>query len=169
MNGRRFAVWTAVGTAGLVLALILAGSAHGLALLAYVLFLGALGLAVLAGRLREELGPAPPFEWLIASPARAVEPIEQLETLSRTLSAAGWNQTELHHRLRPPVREIVAARLSRRYGIDLNSEPERARKLLGDGRAWDLARPDRERPEDRYARGWSRRELAELLDELEAI
>jgi hypothetical protein len=169
MNGWRFAVWAAVGTVGVVLALILAGSAHGLALLAYVLFLDALALAVLADELWAALAPAPPFEWLIAHPARAPEPIEQFETLSRTLSAAGWNQTELHYRLRPPVREIVTARLSRRYGIDLNSEPERARKLLGDGRTWELARPDREPPADRYARGWSRRELAELLDELEAI
>jgi len=169
MSAWRFAVWAAVGTVGVVLALILAGSAHGLALLAYVLFLGALALAVLADELWAALAPAPPFEWLIAHPARAPEPIEQFETLSRTLSAAGWNQTELHYRLRPPVREIVAARLSHRYGIDLTSEPERVQKLLGDGRAWELARPDRERPEDRYARGWSRSELAELLDELEAI
>jgi len=169
MSAWRTGVWVIAATIGVVTALLLAGSAHGLALLAYVLFLGALALAILVGRVRAALPVALEVERLHAHPARAAEPIEQLETLSRTLSAAGWNQAELHYRLRPVVRAIVAARLSRRHGVDLDREPERARMLLGDGRTWELARPDREPPEDRYARGWSRHELAELIDELEAI
>jgi hypothetical protein len=169
MTARRVAAFALIATVGVVLALLLAGSSHGLALLAYVLFLGALGLAVGLAHLEVLLPEAPEFERLLArEPGPAVQ-IEQFETLSRTLFAAGWDQTELHYRLRPPIREIVSARLSRRYGVDLDRQPERARELLGVGRAWELARPERERPEDPYARGWSRRELEELLDELEAI
>jgi hypothetical protein len=169
VSGWRAVAWAVFGTVGVVVALVLAGSSHGLALLAYVLFLGALALLNLTARLRATLPAEPDFEQLLGRSDRGAEPIEQLETLSRTLSAAGWNQSELHYRLRPPVREIVAARLSRRHGVDLDRQPERARALLGDGRAWELVRPDRERPQDRSARGWSRRELSELLDELEAI
>jgi hypothetical protein len=156
-------------TVGVVLALVLAGSSHGLALLAYVLFVGALGLAVLAGRLRAALPEAPRFEGLLARETRPGEPIGQLETIVRTLSGAEWIQAELHYRLRPLVREIAAARLSRRHGVDLDRQPERARALIGEGRVWELVRPEREPPEERHARGWSRAELEELIDELERV
>jgi hypothetical protein len=169
MSGWRLAATAALATVGVVLALLLAGSSHGLALLAYVLFLGALALAALVGRLKAELPVAARFERLLAREPPAVAPVAQFETISRTLSVAGSNQVELHHRLRPLVREIALARLSRGHGVALEHEPERAREIVGDGRVWELVRPDREPPDDRLARGWSRRELAELLDELEAI
>lgn len=158
-----------VATIGVVLALLLAGSADGLALLAYVLFLAALALTVLVDRLQEALPPARELDRLLSRPSRREEPIGQLETLTRVLSSATWSQRDVHYRLRPATREIASALLSRRYGVDLDRQPERARALLGDGVAWELARPDRDPPEDGYGRGWSRRELAELLEELEAI
>ena len=67
--------------------------------------------------------------------------MEQLETVKRLVTLAGSSRSDLL-RLRPLVREIVAARLSRRYGVDLEREPERAEALLGKGRAWELVRPD---------------------------
>ena len=169
MSGWRLAATAVVATAGVVLALLLAGSSHGLALLAYVLFLGTIALVLLVGRLQVALPVAEQFERLLAREPQAAAPVAQFETISRTLSAAGWNQNELHYRLRPLVREIALARLSRGHGIDLEREPERVRSLIGEGRVWELARPDREPPEDRRGRGWSRPELAELLEELEAI
>lgn len=169
MSGWRATATVLAATAGLVLALLFAGSSHGLALLAYLFFLGALALAVLIGRLQAELPVAAPFERLLTTAPRSAGPVEQLETIRRTLSAAGWNQAELHYRLRPLVRGIVVARLSRRHGVDLDREPERARALVGEGRVWELVRPGREPPDDRYARGWSRRAQEELLDELERI
>ncbi len=156
-------------TAGVVLALLLAGWSDGLALLAYVLFVGAVAMVVLAGRLRAELPPSTPFEWLLAAAPQRVEPVGQLETIRRGLAAAGWSRGELHYRLAPMIREIAAARLSRRHGVDLDRQPERARALIGGGRVWELVGPRRRPPEDRYASGWSRRELEELLDELEGI
>jgi hypothetical protein len=156
-------------TVGVVLALLLAGWSDDLALLAYVLFVGAVAILVLAGRLRAALPPAMPFEELLAVAPRRVEPVEQLETIRRGLAAASWSRGELHYRLAPMIREIAAARLSRRYGVDLGRQPERARALIGDGRVWELAGPRNGPPENRYASGWSRRELEELLDELEGI
>jgi hypothetical protein len=165
----RVGVAAVAGTVGVVLALVLAGSSHGLALLAYVLFLGALALAALAGRLRAALPEAPRFEALLVRETRMDEPIGQLETILRTLSGAEWIQTELHYRLRPLVREITAARLSRQYGVDLDRQPEQARALIGEGRVWELVRPEREPPEERHAHGWSRAELEELVDQLERV
>ncbi len=156
-------------TAGVMLALLLAGWSDGVALLAYVLFVGAIALLVLARRLRAALPPATPFERLLAAAPRRMEPVGQLETIRQGLAAAGWSRGELHYRLAPMIREIAAARLSRHHGIDLDRQPERARALIGDGRVWELAGPRSGPPEDRYASGWSRRELEELLDELEGI
>ena len=156
-------------TVGVVMALLLAGWSQGLALLAYVLFLGAVTLVGLIGQLRAALPSAPRFERLLGAAAEQVEPVGQLETIKRGLAAAGWSQGELHYRLAPMVREVAAARLSRRHGIDLDRQPELARTLIGEGRVWELVRPGRERPDNWYAAGWSRRELEELLDELEGI
>jgi len=157
------------GTAGVVLALLLAGWSHGLVLLAYVLFVSAVALLVLAGRLRAALPPATPFEELLAAAPWRVQPVGQLESIRQGLAAASWSRGELHYRLAPMIREIAAARLSRRHGVDLDRQPERARALIGDGRVWELAGPRRGPPENRRAGGWSRRELEELLDELEEI
>jgi hypothetical protein len=169
MSGWRIAALVVASTVGVVVALLFAGSAHGLTLLAYVLFLGALAVTVLVAQLAALLPVAPPFEQLLARAPRSEAPVEQLETMQKIVTAAGWNQAELHYRLRPVVREVLAARLSRRHGIDPDREPERARAVVGDGRVWELARPDRDPPEDRYQRGWSRRDLEELLDELESV
>ena len=169
MNGWKVAVTVLAATAGVVIALLLAGWAHGLALLAYVLFLGAVALAALAGQLSGALPPARRSGQLPGAPPERADAIGQLEMIRRVLGAAGWSAGELHHRLAPMVREVAAARLSRRHGVDLDRQPERARALIGGGRVWELVRPGRERPDDWRARGWSRQELEALLDELEGI
>ena len=127
--------------AGLVIALLLAGWSHGVVLLAYVLLVGAITLLVLVGRLRAALPPAIPVDRLLAAAPQPVEPVGQLETIRRGLTEAGMSQAELHYRLAPMIREIAAARLSRRHGVDLDRQPERARALIGDGRVWELAGP----------------------------
>lgn len=169
MSAWKVAATVLAGTAGVVLALLLAGRSGGLALLAYVLFLAAVALAVLAVRIRDEVPAATRLERLLAVTARRPEPVRQLETIRRELAAAGRSQGELHYRLGPVVREIAAARLSRSQGVDLDRQPERAQALIGAGRVWELARPGRERPDNLRSGGWSRRELAALLDELERI
>ena len=74
----------------------------------------------------------------------------------------------LHYRIRPELREIAAYRLSSRRGIDLDGEPDAARRLLGP-EAWELVRPDREPPADRLGPGSSLRELAAAVDALERV
>jgi len=165
----RPALLVLAATVALGVALTLTGAANGLALLVYVLFLAAVAFALLVARLRAGLPPAADFERLLAGPGRRPTDVEQFETVKRRVAIASYSQLDLHSRLRPLVRDIVAARLLRRHGVDLEREPERAATIIGEGRAWELARPDREPPADRFARGWSVRELEQLVEELEGL
>lgn len=168
MSRTRGAVLAGLGTAALLVALALAGGARGLALYGYVVFLGSLGLAWLLGGVRSAADGTPPIASLLhRRPARDGR-VQQLEILARQLAAGQSSAFELHRRLRPLVREIAAARLARHHGVDLDRLPDRARELLGP-RSWELARPDREPPQERFARGWAADEIAGLVDELERI
>jgi hypothetical protein len=66
------------------------------------------------------------------------------------------------------VRRIAGELLAARRGIDLDTEPEAARRLLGD-EAWELVRPDREPPQNRYAPGIETAALATVVTSLEAL
>jgi hypothetical protein len=151
-----------------VTGLVLAGVGNGLALLAYVLFVAAVLFAWLIGRLTGVLSPAPDFERLLARRGRPESRVEQLETVKRWVTLAGSSRSDLLQ-LQPVVREIAAARLSRRYGIDLDREPERARSVLDGSRTWQLVGPESRTATDRRAPGWSRPELEQLVEELENL
>jgi hypothetical protein len=146
----------------------LAGVGNGLALLAYVLSMAALVFVWVIGRLRAALPPAPDFQRLLATKEPPEMAVEQLETVKRLVALAGASRFDLF-RLRPLVREIVSARLSRRYGVALERDPDRAETLLQSSRAWGLLGPDSALPVDRDAPGWSRHELEQLIEELENL
>ena len=167
MNGWKAAVVAVAGAGGLAAAVAYGGGWQGLGVLVYTLVAGSVTVMALTRRLRVALPPAARFERLAAAVPPQPEPVRQLETIRRGLSAASWTDAELRLRLGPMVREIAAARLSRGHGIDLDRQPELARAVLGEGRVWELAGPGP--PPGREPRGWSARELTELLDELEAI
>jgi hypothetical protein len=165
VKGRRPFVLAALGTLAFALAFVLADDAHGLALLAYVLFVGALAAGVLSSRLGDALPRARPFDELL--PQREwtrAQPVQQLEAIRRDLHDAGRGAVDARSTLRPLVRAIVAARLARGHGIDVTLQPERARDLLHGSRAWALLHDDGE-----AAQRWSRRELEELVGELERL
>jgi hypothetical protein len=75
---------------------------------------------------------------------------------------------DLHHRLRPRLRDLARDLLLSRRGVSLDEEPEAARRLVGD-QAWELVRADRRAPEDRLARGIPRSELADVVQALERV
>jgi hypothetical protein len=154
-------------TVALIVALTLAGAAHGLALLAYVLFLAAAALVIVIERLRTVL---PQTRFKRSTPMREPEdPVRQLERIKHALAAAEWSETYVYESLRPLVQEIVAAGLARGHGFDLERSPERVRAIVGDGYAWDLVRPDRRPPSNARARGWSHEQIDRLLGELESL
>lgn len=127
---------------------------------AAALMLAKLVLDVATARPRAE--PAP------QRPPRGSQRFAQLESVARALDLAEKSSFQLHSVLRPLVREIAAARLTR-HGVALDRQPERAEALLGE-RTWELVRADRDAPNRGSDRGgWSRDELRAIVDSLEAL
>ena len=80
----------------------------------------------------------------------APEPPERLG-LRTTVQLSVSDGEYAHRRLVPLLRELADARLDAVHGIHLDTDP-RAAQLLGPA-AWNLLRPDRPRPADRFAAG----------------
>ena len=59
---------------------------------------------------------------------------------------------DLHYRLRPRLRRIATELLAARRGIDLDANPDAARRVLGED-AWQIVRGDLEPPRERFAPG----------------
>lgn len=169
MNFWSVAKGVALVLAGLVIALAIQGDLGGRALTIYVFALGVALVALTLLWLRRALPLASESRRLLPQQDNPVDEVEQFRTLERRLSLASSSAYDLHFRLRPLIREIARARLARQHGVDLDREPEQARALVGNGRVWELIRPDREPPEDRHARGWSEYELESLMEELEGL
>lgn len=91
-----------------------------------------------------------------------------LTRIEREVTLAGTSAGDVHIRLRPRVRAIAAHRLSARRGIDLESEPGAAQAALAPA-VWELIRPDREPPPDRFAKGITNGHLRAVLDGLDSI
>lgn len=134
--------------------------------LAFRVWLVAAGALVTAALLRAAMGPYRPA---------AVEPIRLrrrrrspaprppgLDEVERAVDFAGWNPADLRTRLRPLLREVVAARLETGRGVDLDRDPAAAREAVGEA-CWSLASPEFEAPDAGTAA------LREALDRLEAM
>jgi hypothetical protein len=91
----------------------------------------------------------------------------ELERLSRQVELATTTCADLHAFGRPMLREI-AAPLLLLHNVDLDRHPRRAQQLLGE-ELWELVRPNRPQPTDQDAPGLSTRELALLVERLEAL
>lgn len=155
----------ALAAAGLGVAVLVSPGAPGLIVEIYLFVIASLVLAALVFRVARTLPqgePVPP-----AQPTRT-QRVGQLESVGRALTRAEASAFDLHNTLRPMVREIAAARLSR-HGVSLDRQPERARALIG-AQAWELVRPDREAPVGRSGSGGcSREDLRQIVGSLEAI
>ena len=128
----------------------------------YLLFIGALLMLVvvsavnsaaprarrsdLTSALREQTPPA--------------GPVPQLAKVERAVTLSIGNAYDLHTRLLPQLREIAAARLERR---GRRPGPDTL------GRWWELLRPDRPEPSERFAPGIPEAELRALVADLEKI
>jgi hypothetical protein len=135
---------------------------RSVALHVYVFLLGALlmlGFVAAAGdrvpkRLRSELDRA------LAESAVRERPVPELEKTLREVTLATSTAYDLQVRLLPHLREIAQCRLER---TGKTSGPDTL------GRWWDLLRPDRPEPEDRFAPGIKQAELRALVSDLERI
>jgi hypothetical protein len=128
----------------------------------YVLFMGGLVmLGIVAGaddavaRRRHSR-----FDAALAEPEEPPTRLAGLERMEREVTLARASSFDLHFRLLPHLREIAQARLEREGKA---ASPETL------GRWWDLLRPDRPAPDDRFAPGISEADLSALVADLEKL
>lgn len=159
-----------VATAALVLALALVPGRRELALHLYALSLAALALAWLVGVVRRAhpVAELSPFDLGLRTPRHTREPVAELERIEREVSMAASTAFDVHFRLRPRVQRIARQLLAARRGIDITTQPEAARRVLGE-ETWALVRPDVEPPADRSGPGLDARRLRAVVTSLEAL
>jgi hypothetical protein len=159
-----------VGALPLVVVAIVRPGYRDVALDVYLLYLGGVLLLQLVQATREADGhdPHAPFARALAKRGRPRPRLQQLIRQEREVGLSVDAAFDLHVRLRPTLRLVAAHRLRSRRGIDLERQPERAREVLGE-EAWELIRPDRPSPDDRFARGIPLDRLRTIVDSLERI
>ena len=154
---------------GLAAGLIVRPGDAGAAVEAYVLFLGAVGLALLAKATSDRFEPASASRVALArakQPRKDGRPAD-LVRVERELEMSTESAFDTYFRLRPILRELVSTRLAL-SSVDLDAFDGRAEALLGPD-AWALVRPDAARPDDHYAAGVRLSDVAHALDAVEAL
>jgi len=143
---------------------------RGPALAAWVLAVGAVGLALLVAATRDALPePRPsPLDPDADDEGPPSKTLPELASVERIVGLGLDSAFDVHFRLRPLLRELAEHRLATRRGIDLDAGPDAARLALGD-ELWELVRADRERPADRLARGLTLAEVEAAVAALEAV
>ena len=132
------------------------------ALHVYVLFLGGLVMLVIVAGADDAVARRrrSRFDNALSEPHDPPTRLPGLERMEREVTLARASSFDLHFRLLPHLREIAAARLER------DGRTPSAETL---GRWWDLLRPDRPAPDDRFAPGISEAELSALVADLERL
>jgi hypothetical protein len=129
-------------TAALLLVVDLGARRRGLAVEVYLDILCGLLLVGLVTAVRTRLPAARELHRCrIPRPTRKPVRPQQLEWLERQVGDTRDAGYELPAQFRLFVRNIAAAALTRRHGIVIEQDPERARAIVGD-RVWQLIRPD---------------------------
>jgi hypothetical protein len=136
----------------------------------YLLYLAFVLLLAFVQATREAAPPDPhaAFTRELSRRPRTRERLTELTRQEREVALSMDASYDLHVRLRPTLRLIAAHRLASRSNVDLETDPERARALLGDD-VWEVVRPDRPPPEDRFSRGIPRETLHAIVDRLESV
>ena len=104
-----------------------------------------------------------PGSMLLTGPSVRERPSKRIDSKQENaihITLANGNAYDLHSRLPPHLREIASARLERR---GQRPGPDTL------GRWWELLRPDRPEPTERFAPGIPEHELRELVADLERI
>jgi hypothetical protein len=134
----------------------------------YALVLSGIALLVLLAMLRRTYPPARPLRPRRKTRRAHAEKPSALARIEQEVALGVAGSFDLHHRLRPRIRELAGELLAGRRGVSLDDAPERAHALLGD-ETWDLVRPDRPPPEDRLARGMPINAVQSVVESLERL
>lgn len=133
----------------------------------WVVLLTAIALRELVRSFPRDGVRTPRFEAALRSRA-APDPEPSLPRMEREFQLALAFADYAHRTLIPLLRTAAAARLSMRYGIELERQPDAARRLLGEP-TWDLVRPDRPPPTDGLGPGPREEEIATVVARLESL
>jgi hypothetical protein len=158
----------ALATVGLVLALVMRPDDANLAVEAYLLLAGAIGMALLV-RATSRLFPpqsASRIE-LLGRARRKDKRLAEVVRIERELEMATQSAFDTHYRLRPLLRELAEAGLARR-GVELDRPGSGAEELLG-AETWEIVRPDRERPAEHHAAGVRLATVEHAVEALEQL
>ncbi|HST13279.1 MAG TPA: hypothetical protein VLJ44_00340 [Gaiellaceae bacterium] len=133
-----------------------------IALHIYFLFLGALLMLVVVSGVGDAAPRARRSDLAAALDERPApaDRVSQLAKIEREVTLSMGNAYDLHTRLLPHLREIATARLERR---GQQAGPDTL------GRWWELLRPDRPEPGERFARGIPEADLRDLVADLERL
>ena len=101
-----------------------------------------------------------PFDEALQPPTPPEDRLPELERVQREVTLATVTAYDLHLRLLPALREIATTRLER---SGRTPGPETL------GRWWELLRPDRAPPEERFVRGINAERLRALIAMLETL
>jgi hypothetical protein len=105
-----------------------------------------------------------------AAPAAAVQPSD-FPAYAKISSDLGWasvSQWHYDHGLRPLLSRLFESVLEERHRVDLTTDPERARSVVGDD-VWPLIDPSRPPSFDSRAPGTDVRTLTRIVDRLEQL
>lgn len=157
-----------VATVSLVVLLAVRPLSTSRALGIWVVIVTGLALLLLVRRSRSPARRVSPFEEALrARTPAAAEPMELLR-MERELELGIASAGSAHHRLLPLLRSAAAARLASRHGAELDRRHEAARALLGE-EVWELLRPDRPEPADRFGRGVPRERVTAVIERVESL
>jgi len=155
-------------TVALVVIVVAAPGRLELAARINALIVGVAALVVAIRALRRTDTPEEPLRTAGKPADRERRPPPSL-TRAEQLAALGVASSfDLQYRLVPQLRATAAGLLESRRGIVLDTDPDAARRVLGD-EAWELVRPMRPAPEDRVSRGLTPAQLSRVADALERI
>lgn len=172
MRNLAFTLGTTAAAVGVLVAVLVTVSTvpRARVLDGYVLFVGGLLLLGLVRATREAGAGEGSSLYERALRRRELPPARppELAKLERAVTLGASSSFDLHVRVRPVLRQIAAHRLAARRGAELDSGAPEVRAALGE-ELWELLRPGREPPDDRFAPGLSVRRLRDAVERLEGI
>jgi hypothetical protein len=152
-----------------VLLVVFAGRAE-LIVHVYVLAIAAIALFQLVRVVRSAHPAGGPsrFDAALRRRGQQTERLPELTKIEREVALGMTTAFDLHYRLRPSLRRTASELLAARRGIDIDGQPEAARRALGED-AWELVRAEREPPDDRFGPGIGLASLRRVVASLEAL
>jgi hypothetical protein len=154
----------------LVVLLVVVSGRAGLIVRVYLLLVAAIGLFHLVRMVRTAFPAAGPsrFDAALRRRPQRQERLPELARVEREVTLGMATAFDLHYRLRPSLRRSASELLAARRGIDIDRDPEAARRALGED-AWEIVRGDREPPDDRFGPGIKPAALGRVVASLESL